>query len=186
MWIWGNNGIVVLCILKSPYFGDYSGIFTDNVISDAWRISRRAACEWCRPGWWLLSREWTQTDTLNMIHRHLPIEYTVYMSKTLNNGFNVWISHSLAQSLPPTGEHYLSAWLLNESKGTTVSGLWFQVPEVAGGGAAELERNTEVFWSRTEDLVDSDSSFNNATCTGYASTRGKKVNETQSLPPGSL
>ena len=67
-----------------------------------------------------------------------------------------------------------------------MSGLWFQVPEVAGGGAAELERNTEVFWSRTEDLVDSDSSFNNATCTGYASTRGKKVNETQSLPPGSL
>ena len=67
-----------------------------------------------------------------------------------------------------------------------MSGLWFQVPEVAGGGAAELERNTEVSWSRMEDLVDSDSSFNNAKCTGYASTRGKKVNETQSLPPGGL
>ena len=69
-----------------------------------------------------------------------------------------------------------------------MSGLWFYVPDAAGGEAevTELEGDTEFPRSRTEDLVDSDSSFNNATCTGYASTRGKKVNETQSLPPGSL
>ena len=69
-----------------------------------------------------------------------------------------------------------------------MSGLWFSVPDAAGGGAevAELEGDTEVPWSRTEDLVDSDSSFNNAKCTGYASTRDKRVNETQSLPSGSL
>ena len=58
-----------------------------------------------------------------------------------------------------------------------MSGLWFQVPEVAGGGAAELERNTEVSWSRMEDLVDSDSSFSNVTCTSYASTRDTRVNQ---------
>ena len=69
-----------------------------------------------------------------------------------------------------------------------MSGLLFYVPDTAGGEAevAELEGDTEVPRFRTEDLVDSDSSFNNAKCTGYASTRGKKVNETQSLPPGGL
>ena len=65
-------------------------------------------------------------------------------------------------------------------------GLWFQVPEVAGGGAAELKRDTEVRWSRTEDLVDSDSSFDNVTCTGYARARGTRVNKTLSLLSGSL
>ena len=69
-----------------------------------------------------------------------------------------------------------------------MSCLLFYVPDTAGGEAevAELEGDTEVPWSRAEDLVDSDSSFNNAKCIGYASIRDKRVNETQSLPSGSL
>ena len=57
-----------------------------------------------------------------------------------------------------------------------MSGLLFYVPDTAGGEAevAEIEGDTEVPRSRTEDLVDSDSSFNNATDTGYASTRDQR------------
>ena len=54
-----------------------------------------------------------------------------------------------------------------------VSGLLFQVPDTAEGEVevAQVEGDTEVPWSRTEDLVDSDSAFNNAMGTDYASAR---------------